>query len=145
MNKTLLLAAVLFFGRSVVHAQDGPVMAFEFEKHDFGNVKEGEEASVDFTLTNTGTKNLIILDVVGSCSCTSSSWPKEPVLPGEKAVIRASYDTKGKSGTFNKSLTITSNANEEVKRIFIKGNVIVSGETTQKNTEGKSSSPTLDE
>ncbi len=144
MNKTLLLVASLLLGTFVAGAQDAAVMTFEFEKHDFGNVKEGEEASVDFTLTNTGTKNLIILDVVGSCSCTSSSWPKEPVLPGEKTVIRASYDTKGKSGTFNKSLTITSNASEEVKRIFIKGNVISNGESTRKNPE-KSSSPIADE
>ena len=144
----LVIAAVVFWGYSnVAQAQTdaGPEMSFEFEKHDFGDIKEGDEATIDFVFTNTGNKSLIILDVVGSCSCTASSWPKEPVLPGEKAVLTASYDTKGKSGSFNKSLTITSNAQEEVKRVFIKGNVIGNGATTSEDVEENSSSPTFDE
>lgn len=142
--KNLALAIIATFSAVLcISAQtDGPVMTFEFEKHDFGDVKEGEEAMVNFVFTNSGKKSLIISDVVGSCSCTVSSWPKEPILPGEKATITASYDTEGKSGSFNKSLTITSNASEETKRIFIKGNVISNGESS--GTEGKPGSPLED-
>ncbi len=153
MNKTLLLAVFLLFGGLVASAQNettadpnAPIMKFESDKHDFGNIKEGDEASFDFVFTNAGKKNLILTDVVASCSCTASSWPKEPVAPGQKETITASYDTKGKSGSFSKSITITSNASEETKRIYISGNVISSGETTQKSEgEQKSASPTSDE
>ncbi|HXH18899.1 MAG TPA: DUF1573 domain-containing protein [Chitinophagales bacterium] len=149
MNKLLLFASALIFSNFILSAQtsdpNAPVMSFEFEKYDFGDIKEGEEASVDFVFTNTGKKNLVITDVVASCSCTASSWPKEPVAPGQKATITASYDTKGKSGSFNKSITITSNAREETKRIFIKGNVISSGGNSASGSEKKTEPATFDE
>ena len=144
MKSSILLACALFLGSLTIKAQsDAPVIAFEFEKHDFGDLKEGNEATKDFVFTNTGKRNLILTDVVTSCSCTASSWPREPIAPGQKGTITVGYDTKGKSGSFNKSITITSNASEETKRIFIKGNVIGSGETSQKSE--KSSSPLSDE
>jgi len=143
MKNSLLLAAVFLTGSLIVNAQtDAPVMTFEFETYDFGDIKEGAEATKEFVFTNTGKKNLILTDVVTSCSCTASSWPKEPIAPGQKGTITVGYDTNGKSGSFNKSITITSNAKEETKRIYIKGNVIASGETTQGGSNEKSGSPT---
>ena len=129
--KNLLLLAATFFCGYMVSAQEtpaanpnAPTMAFEFETYDFGDIKEGDDASVDFVFTNSGAEKLIITDVKASCGCTTPFWSKEPVMPGEKGQITAKYNTQGRPGTFNKAITITSNANEETKRIFIKGNVI---------------------
>ncbi len=120
---TSFLAALLFTGFSVI-AQTGPEMTFEFETHNFGELKEGDEAVVEFVFTNTGTEKLILLDVQTSCGCTTPDWPKEPILPGEKSKITVQYDTKGRVYPFNKSITISSNAVQETKRIFIKGEVV---------------------
>ncbi len=59
----------------------------------------------------------------GSCGCTVPEWPKEPIAPGAKGVIRVKYDTN-RPGPINKNVTITSNAiNEPNKVIRIKGEV----------------------
>ena len=134
MKNVLLVAATLFIGAFIASAQDqptqaqtnpnAPVMTFEFETYDFGDVNEGDDASVDFVFKNTGKEKLIITDVKASCGCTTPFWSKEPVMPGEQGKITAKYNTVGRPGQFNKTITITSNSNEESKRIFIKGNVI---------------------
>lgn len=131
MKTFVLLASALFLGNFILSAQVAPVadpntptLNFEFETYDFGDVNEGDDASVDFVFTNNGKEKLIITDVKASCGCTTPFWSKEPVMPGEKGQITAKYNTQGRPGTFNKAITITSNANEETKRIFIKGNVI---------------------
>ena len=43
---------------------DGPVMTFDKLSHDFGTINEGEVVETVFTLTNTGTSDLIILNAV---------------------------------------------------------------------------------
>jgi hypothetical protein len=48
--------------------------------------------------------------------------PKEPVLPGEKGVINVKYDTK-RTGSFTKTVTVSSNAKSGTKVLKIKGTV----------------------
>ena len=59
-----------------------------------------------------------------SCGCTTPSWPKDPIMPGEEAAIKAIYNTSKRMGPFNKSITITSNAYTPTKRLYIKGKVV---------------------
>ncbi len=131
MKYSLLITAIMMFGGLVSNAQDVPAaaepvptIAFEFETYDFGDINEGDDASVDFVFKNTGTEKLILTDVKASCGCTTPFWSKEPVMPGETGKITAKYNTQGRPGNFNKAITVTSNAGADGKRIFIKGNVI---------------------
>ena len=124
MKNSLMLAAILFLGGFALKAQDSPGLSFEFEEFDFGTLNEGDDASVDFVFKNTGSEKLILTDVRASCGCTTPFWSKEPVMPGETGRITAKYATQGRPGNFNKAITVTSNAGEETKRLFIKGNVI---------------------
>ena len=55
---------------------DGPVMTFDRVSHDFGTIKEGETVETEFTFTNTGKSDLIIVDARGSCGCTVPKYPK---------------------------------------------------------------------
>ena len=134
MIKYLLLLAFLFQGTSFTNSPkdtNAAVMTFEFETHNFGDIREGDEAKIDFVFTNTGNEKLIITNVIGSCECTVPTWAQEPVLPGEKSAITVEYNTEGKSGKFSKSITISSNATEDLKRLFIKGNVLPSSDATE--------------
>lgn len=132
MKNSAILFALLVVASFATIAQEvtpaekptGAGMKFEFEEYDFGNVNEGDDASVDFVFTNDGTEKLILTDVKASCGCTTPFWSKEPVMPGETGKITAKYNTQGRPGNFNKAITITSNVTGETKRIFIKGNVI---------------------
>ncbi|MCB9360100.1 MAG: DUF1573 domain-containing protein [Flavobacteriales bacterium] len=102
---------------------NAPVMTFETEVVDYGTIEQGADGVREFVFTNTGKEPLIISNSRGSCGCTVPTWPKEPILPGEKSVIKVKYDTK-RLGAINKSVTITSNASEPTKVIRIKGNII---------------------
>lgn len=117
-----LFAAVFALAAMAVNAQ--PVIKFEKETHDFGNVAEGTNATYEFKFTNTGNEPLIISAINVSCGCTTPFWTKEPVMPGQSGSVKASYNSQGRPGTFNKSITVQSNASEPSKLLFIKGVVL---------------------
>lgn len=102
---------------------DGPQLKVDKEVHDYGTIEQGADGTCTFTITNTGTAPLIISMCKGSCGCTVPTCPKEPIAPGASATITVKYDTK-RVGPINKSVTITSNAaNEPRKIVRIKGTV----------------------
>ena len=114
----MALAAVTMF------AQD-PVITFEKTEHDFGKINEADgRVSVDFVFKNEGMTPLVLSNVRASCGCTTPKWTKEPVEPGQKGVITVTYNPNGRPGRFQKTVTITSNATEATKRVYIKGEVI---------------------
>ena len=101
----------------------GAGMVFENETIDYGTIEHAADGKREFVLTNNGTEPLTITNAVGSCGCTVPSFPKEPILPGAKAVIGVKYDTN-RAGAFTKSVTITSNAvGSPSKVLTIKGTV----------------------
>ncbi len=102
---------------------NAPEFKFEKEVHDFGEVPEGPKAVYEFVFTNVGKEPLIIKSARASCGCTVPSWPREPILPGQSEKIKVSYNTQGRPGTINKTVTITSNAKTPTKHIRIKGKV----------------------
>lgn len=122
MKKLILATLAFLMFAVVVIAQDKPQIKFSEETFDFGTIKE-EKGPADhkFTFTNTGTVPLVIQGVRSSCGCTTPSWSKEPVAPGEKGQITARYNPRHRPGPFRKSLTITSNADTPTKVLFIKG------------------------
>lgn len=89
-------------------------------KHDFGTVKESNvPVTCIFTYTNTTDKPLIINNVKASCGCTTPEYSKEPLLPGETAQIKVSFNTINRIGAFNKSIFVSTNYGEKV--LTIKG------------------------
>lgn len=100
------------------------VLQFETDNHDFGNVPEGTMATYEFKFKNTGNQPVVIANVQASCGCTTPDWTKTPVLPGKTGIIRAMYNSAGRPGVFNKTVTVTSNAAEASKVLSIKGSVL---------------------
>ena len=120
----MMMVAVFAFNKAVAQVESGPKIEFTKETHDYGTIKYGADGTCTFEFKNTGNAPLIISNAKGSCGCTVPEWPKEPIAPGAKAKITVKYDTK-RPGAINKSVTITSNAeNEPTKVIRIKGNVL---------------------
>ena len=100
-----------------------PVMKFEEETHDFGDLMQGGDASFVFKFTNEGTTDLVISNAKGSCGCTVPKWSSDPVAPGAEGEIKVVYDSN-RIGGISKSVTINYNSTTEpVKTIFIKGNI----------------------
>lgn len=125
-----VLAFLLFVGMGSAALAQAPAdnknkgeMKFEKELHDFGTVIEGENATYEFVFTNTGKEPIIISNVAASCGCTTPSWTREPVKPGQKGSIKAVYSSQNRPGPFSKQITVTSNATTATKVLTIKGNV----------------------
>lgn len=126
LQQILLSTLFLFIYQfsSLAQVQDGAVITFKEDQHDFGTVEFGGNTTYVFDFTNTGNEPLVISQAKGSCRCTVPSWPKEPISPGATASITVKYDSK-RAGAINKSVTITSNAvNEPTKILRITGNVL---------------------
>lgn len=115
--------------RAQASAAGAPVMQFDRDKWDFGEIIQGESVEYNFRFTNTGDAPLVITDAKGSCGCTVPDWPKEPIVPGESGRIKVTYDSKGRKDQFNKTVTITANTVPNANKLFISGLVIVPQET----------------
>jgi hypothetical protein len=103
---------------------EGAGMVFENETIDYGTIAHNADGKREFVLTNNGNKPLIISNAAGSCGCTVPTTPKEPIMPGAKAVIGVKYATD-RVGAFTKTVTVTSNAEGmPTKVLTIKGTVL---------------------
>ena len=101
-------------------------ISFDKTDHDFGSISAtGGAVECEFTLENTGDKPLIITSVTAGCGCTATDFTKEPIAPGKKGVVKASYDPRGaSSGTpINKYVTVFTNANPARKQLNLKGTI----------------------
>jgi hypothetical protein len=97
-----------------------PVFKFEQETHDFGNIVEGEKVSYSFKFKNVGGAEMVITSATGSCGCTIPSFPKKPIMPGESATIDVTFNSEGKKGFVNKTVTVMANTQPATKVLTIK-------------------------
>lgn len=106
-----------------------PVMTFTESEYDFGNITQGTIVRHSFKFTNTGNSDLIITNARASCGCTVPNYPKTPVSPGGSGEIKVRFDSKDRSGSQHKTITITANTESGVETLKIKSYV------KQKNEE----------
>lgn len=119
-------AAVTATPAAAAVVQDNPNQSdfkFEKEEYNFGTIKQGDKVEYDFSFTNSGKEPLVITDAHGSCGCTVPTWPKEPVKKGEKATIHVTFNSAGKMGMQDKTVTLNSNAKSNPKVLHLKGTV----------------------
>jgi len=114
-NKTTAPATAIPSTTTAVPAEEkptGPLPVIEFgtTEHDFGTVAEGQKVSYTYTVKNSGAAPLIIQNAQPSCGCTVPDWTKTPIPVGGTGFVKAEFDTHGKSGIQNKTITVTSNA-----------------------------------
>jgi len=145
MKKIIFIASFLIlglsfsFGQTTVKEPNGSIdstklseLTFEYTEYDFGTLMKGTDCAVEFVFRNTGKADLIITNVKTSCGCTTPTYTQEPVKKKETGVITVRYDSN-RVGTFNKTITITSNAKNSPVVISIKGQIVETPVNT--NTE----------
>ncbi|MES2394714.1 MAG: DUF1573 domain-containing protein [Bacteroidota bacterium] len=108
-----------------VEAGSAPVITFSEEKHDFGNVTQGEKVSYSFIFKNTGGSDIVISSAQGSCGCTVPTYSKQPVKAGQEGKIDVVFDSEGKSGLVEKTITLVTNCNPSTKTLTISASIIV--------------------
>lgn len=111
-------------------------MTFTEQEFNFGTIKQNDLVNHEFVFTNTGKEPLVITEAHGSCGCTVPLWPKEPIKKGEKGTIKVTFNSAGKMGMQDKTVTITSNAKTSPVILHLKGTVL-SKEEAESNTPFK--------
>jgi hypothetical protein len=136
-DKTVTVTSNSIYGDIVLHLTgyvivpaspvdtNGPVMTFETTTFDFGNAEQNTIIEHEYKFTNTGKQPLIISEANGSGHSTVPEYPKEPIRPGGTAAIRFKFNTAGKMGRQDKTVTVTSNSINGIIVLHLKGNVII--------------------
>ncbi len=120
--KRLVLVVALFLGLGfVANAQTPGEFKFDTETHDFGKVVLNKPVIHIFNFTNVGDAPLIISKVETTCGCTVSEYTQTPVKKGEKGFVKVTLTPAGAALPFNKAITLTSNARQTTKVLYIKG------------------------
>lgn len=109
---------------SAIDKDNLPFFEFEEEVKDFGQITQGESVKTIFKFRNVGKSNLIISSAQGSCGCTVPRWPKEPIKPGERGEIEVVFNSEGKSGLQNKTITLVANTIPNTTVIALKGEIL---------------------
>ena len=103
---------------------DLPVFEFESEVFEFGLISQGEKVSHSFRFKNSGESDLVIATVEGSCGCTVlKGWPKHPVRPGETGKIDVIFESSGKKGKQNKTISVVANTYPSTTILTLKGEI----------------------
>ncbi len=130
MKKLFVFITVLIGLTSL--AQKGPKIEFKEETINYGEVEKGKDDGIRvFEFTNTGDEPLLIRNAKSSCGCTVPEWPKDPIAPGAKGLIKVQYNMN--PGPISKTITIESNAVNKpdgMVPLRIKGTVIVKEEVS---------------
>ena len=106
-----------------------PVIDFDDKNFDFGTVAQGTKVEHDYVVKNNGTENLIIRKVKASCGCTAVTPAKTVLAKGESTTIHATFDSRGKSGRQQKTITVISNDPKQSNILLrISGTVSTSSE-----------------
>ena len=135
MKKLLFLFFSLFVTLGAVAQKPGkeePEISFQEAEFNFGEIQEGKKVEYIFTFTNTGTKPLLISEVLVTCGCVTAELPVKPITKGNAGRIKVVFDSMNKVGQQNKVLTVFSNAVNSEEKIKVVGKVLPNKKQSQK-------------
>lgn len=89
--------------------KNAPVVVFDSDSFDFGNMKQGDKSEHTFMLKNGGKRDLIIRNVRSTCGCTAVTPAKTVIPAGDTAPVKVVFDSTGKRGRQSKSITVITN------------------------------------
>lgn len=121
MARIASVAFVIFFLFSVCCGGQGKISPFVFDstEWDFGTAKEdGGELVHEYHFTNSGHCDAVIVKVRSLCRCTRAEWPRSPIRPGEKGVIRVIFNPYGYQGKICKGVTVITDSGSEDRLVF---------------------------
>ena len=124
MKKAILFILLIFAPLALSAQVSGPMISFDMETIDYGDITKGSNGIRTFTFENTGDAPIEIQGVRSSCGCTIPKKPDAPIEPGKKGEITVRYDTN-RLGVFRKTITVNTNvSNAAIIALKIKGNVL---------------------
>lgn len=102
-----------------------PQFLFDETEHNFGNLIQGEKVTYNFTFTNVGASDLLINRVTSTCGCTVSNYSRAPIKSREKGKIEVTFNSRGKKGYQNKTVTVMANTEPNKTVLRVKASVLL--------------------
>ncbi|MGB3467520.1 MAG: DUF1573 domain-containing protein, partial [Cyclobacteriaceae bacterium] len=88
-------------------------------------ITNGTIVETSFQISNEGTDELRIYNIVPNCSCLRTDSKEFVILPGEFADLKVTLDTSVLTGVQQKTLHVYSNAtNGKLHPLIVKVNVV---------------------
>lgn len=106
-----------------------PTITFSDSVFDFGIITAGTIVKHSFTFTNKGEGQLIISNAQASCGCTVPTFPRDPIAPGASGKIDVEFNSTGRSGNQNKTVTVLANTSPATTELQLVGKVQPNPET----------------
>jgi len=114
--------AILFTASLSGQDQKGASIEFNKKIHDFGDIQlSAGKQNYTFTFKNISQQPVIIQTVISSCGCTTPTWTKNPVKPGESGKLSVTFLNDQGPIPFDKSLTIYVTGSPKPIILRIKG------------------------
>lgn len=108
---------------NAIYSNQQPEIRFDEYDYNFGKVREDTVIMHEFAFTNTGKSPLIVNDTHGTCHCIITEYTREPLAKNQKGKIKVIFDTKGRQGEQEKTITVNSNAKTAQVILKLKGMV----------------------
>jgi peptidoglycan-associated lipoprotein len=111
-------------GKQSFRSDTVPVISFEVNEIELGQIKKGEKRELEFNFTNTG-KGTLLIELATTCKCTNIEYPTTPIESGGKGKITAIYDTTHeKIGKIRKTIDIIANTEPIVVEAIFMAEII---------------------
>lgn len=118
--KTLLAGTLAIYGTTAfaqsIHT-DNPTV-------DLGQILYFHNTMATYSLKNRTSHPIKIKDVDTGCGCTTASYPKGMIAPGEEFKVNVTYDGK-QLGHFQRYIIITDDSGDIPTELTLKGNVVM--------------------
>lgn len=103
-----------------------PVIGFMTSRHDFGDVKQGDELEFVFDFLNNGSADLLIEDARAEASGVGVGVTHEPIPAGQTGKVYVSVKTSDMEGEQFIRIRLTSNAHNGNSTLYLMLNVVPS-------------------
>lgn len=123
VKKRMSLADSLYVAAAFKTAKRSTTFLPNDSIHDFGLISDKRRVSHRFTFTNKGTDPVVIDTVKSHCGCTTSSYTRQPVMPGKTGTVIVTYDPTDHQGGFRKTATLVLNGGDEYQEVKVVGRV----------------------
>lgn len=122
ITRFILYITLIF---QTLHTQGQSPIDFSPAEWDFGTIHETDgPVSHTFVGRNTSDRPIVLLRVVSSCGCTVPEYSQKPILPGETARIKVTFDPANRPGIFSKNLTVFDSQRQKIAELRLRGSVI---------------------
>lgn len=124
--RIMLITAIFIFAQTL-HAQQetGPKLGFTKASEELGviSVDNVKPILLEIEFKNEGNEPLIVTSVRGCCGTRIKEYTKQPVLPGEKGVVKIEINPAPNPHSISRTVSIMSNDASGIKVFKVNGQV----------------------